>query len=165
MIPKKIFFTKGIGTDKDRRVSFENALKDAGIEKFNLVYVSSILPPNCEIIDKKEGLKKLKPGEIVYCVMAKNETNEANRTISASIGIAKAKKNKTHGYLAEYNSIDETEEKTGKDAEDIAARMLSDSLKERIHQSEFITSNISQSFKTTKKSIYATVVATAVFVP
>ena len=30
----------------------------------------------------------LKPGEIVFCVMARNATNEPNRLIAASIGCA-----------------------------------------------------------------------------
>ncbi|MGH2581963.1 MAG: pyruvoyl-dependent arginine decarboxylase, partial [Anaerolineales bacterium] len=47
MIPNRIFFTKGVGVHKDRLASFEAALRDAKIEKFNLVYVSSIFPPGC----------------------------------------------------------------------------------------------------------------------
>ena len=69
MVPSKIFMTKGIGVHKDRLSSFELALRDAGIEKFNLVTVSSILPPNCKIIPKDEGLTHLNPGEIVFCVI------------------------------------------------------------------------------------------------
>ena len=42
MTPKKIFFTKGVGVHKDKLSSFEVALRSAGIEKCNLVYVSSI---------------------------------------------------------------------------------------------------------------------------
>ena len=53
MIPKKIFFTKGVGVHKDRLTSFELALREAGVEKCNLVSVSSILPPNCMIIPKQ----------------------------------------------------------------------------------------------------------------
>jgi arginine decarboxylase len=76
MVPKKIFFTKGVGVHKDKLASFERALRNAGIEKFNLVYVSSIFPPNCDVVTKEEGLKLLAPGQIVFCVMARNETNE-----------------------------------------------------------------------------------------
>ena len=56
-IPNQMFFTKGVGIHKDRLASFEAALRDAGIEKSNLVYVSSIFPPNCKIISKdyKQG--------------------------------------------------------------------------------------------------------------
>ena len=44
-VPKAIFFTNGVGVHKDRLSSFELALRDAGIEKANLVTVSSIFPP------------------------------------------------------------------------------------------------------------------------
>ena len=47
-VPKKVFFTKGVGIHKDKLASFELALRNAGIEKCNLVTVSSILPPNCK---------------------------------------------------------------------------------------------------------------------
>lgn len=88
MIPAKIFFTKGVGVHKDRLASFELALRNAGIEKCNLVYVSSIFPPNCRMINKEEGLKLLKPGQITFCVMARSETSEPNRLVSAAIGVA-----------------------------------------------------------------------------
>ena len=88
LIPKKIFFTKGVGIHKDKLTSFELALRKAGIEKHNLVYVSHILPPNCKVITKNEGLKQIRPGQISFCIMAKNETNEPNRLVSAAIGVA-----------------------------------------------------------------------------
>ena len=56
MVATKLFFTKGVGVSKDKLASFELALRNAGIEKFNLVYVSSILPPQCKIVSKEEGL-------------------------------------------------------------------------------------------------------------
>jgi len=56
MVPTKMFFTKGVGVAKQQLMSFEMALRNAGIEKFNLVSVSSILPPACQRITKKKGL-------------------------------------------------------------------------------------------------------------
>jgi pyruvoyl-dependent arginine decarboxylase (PvlArgDC) len=47
-VPKAIFFTNGVGVHKDRLSSFELSLRDAGIEKANLVTVSSIFPPRCK---------------------------------------------------------------------------------------------------------------------
>ena len=44
MVPKRIFFTKGVGKHKERLTSFELALRDAGIAAQNLVRVSSIFP-------------------------------------------------------------------------------------------------------------------------
>ncbi|MGA1793552.1 MAG: pyruvoyl-dependent arginine decarboxylase, partial [Thermoplasmatota archaeon] len=47
--PKRLFLTKGVGRHREKLASFELALRDAGIEKFNLVHVSSIFPPGCKI--------------------------------------------------------------------------------------------------------------------
>src|SRR3989338_2518062 len=110
MIPKKVFFTNGVGRHKEKLASFELALRDAGIEKFNLVSVSSILPPNCKIITKEKGLDELKPGEVVHCVLARNETNENNRLIAVSIGCAIPADSNQYGYLSEHHGFGETEE-------------------------------------------------------
>ena len=53
-VPRKIFLTKGIGVHKEKLASFELALRDAGIAALNLITVSSILPPECEFVDKEE---------------------------------------------------------------------------------------------------------------
>ena len=87
--PKKMFFTKGVGVHKDKLAAFELALRNAGIEKHNLVTVSSIMPPNCQIVPKEKGEGMLYPGQIVFCVLARSETNEPNRLISAAIGVAR----------------------------------------------------------------------------
>src|SRR3989338_5244719 len=99
MIPKKMFFTKGVGRHKEYLQSFELALRDAGIEKFNLVSVSSIFPPNCKIISREQGLKYLEPGQIVFTVMSRNSTNEPNRLIASSIGVAIPADESNYGYL------------------------------------------------------------------
>ena len=39
MVPKRLFFTKGVGKHKERLTSFELALRDAGIAAQNLVRV------------------------------------------------------------------------------------------------------------------------------
>ena len=115
MIPTKMFFTKGVGVAKEQLMSLEMAFRDAGIEKFNLVTVSSILPPGCQRITKEKGLEMLKPGEVVFCVLARNSTNEPNRLIAASIGCAiPADKEQQYGYLSEHHPFGETDEKGGR---------------------------------------------------
>ncbi|MFH0969482.1 MAG: arginine decarboxylase, pyruvoyl-dependent [Patescibacteria group bacterium] len=180
MIPKKIFLTKGVGVHKDKLASFELALREAGIEKCNLVCVSSILPPNCKIISKNEGLKFLSPGEITYCVMARIEDNEPNRLISASVGLAKPKDDNHHGYLSEHHSFGEKGEKSGEYAEDLAATMLATTLgikfdpdtawKEREQEYKasghiFKTINVTQSAEVNKDGLWTSVIALAVFIP
>ena len=65
MVPKAVFFTKGVGVHKERLASFELALRTAGLAPCNLVLVSSIYPPGCKILPRDEGLKFLAPGEVV----------------------------------------------------------------------------------------------------
>ena len=180
MLPSKIFFTKGVGVHKDQLGSFEIALRDAGIEKCNLVNVSSIFPPNCKLISKSEGLLNLKAGEITFCVMAKKETKEPNRLICSSIGLAIPKQNNQYGYLSEHHPFGETAKKAGDYAEDLAATMLATTLgiefdpdkawdeRKQIYKASghiFKTSNITQSATGNKDGKWTTVVAAAVFVP
>src|SRR3989344_2794349 len=128
MVPEKYFLTKGVGVHKEYLTSFELALRDAGIAPFNLVTVSSIRPPGCKKILREEGLAILKPGEIVYTVMARNSTNEPNRLVAASIGLAIPADNGQHGYISEHHPFGETDEKAGEYAEDLAATMLATTL-------------------------------------
>src|SRR5436305_12113859 len=78
-VPKQLFFTKGVGTHREKLTSFELALRDAGIACYNLVRVSSIFPPHCDVVPIGEGLKQLQPGQIVHCVMSESATAEPNR--------------------------------------------------------------------------------------
>jgi len=177
-VPSKIFFTKGVGVHKDKLASFELALRDAGIEKCNLVTVSSILPPNCKMISKEEGIKLLKPGQITFCVMARNETNEPNRLISTAIGLAVPKDASNYGYLSEHHAFGEKGDKAGEYAEDLAATMLATTLgvefdsnknweeREQIYKASghiFKCQNICQSAEGNKDGLWTTVLALAVF--
>jgi len=128
LIAKEIFFTKGVGTHKDELQSFERALRDAGIEKCNLVTVSSIFPPLCKEISKEEGLKKLVPGGIVFCVMSRCCSDEHGRILSASVGCAIPADESTYGYISEHHAFGWTEKQTGDYAEDLAASMLASTL-------------------------------------
>ncbi|MFH1316492.1 MAG: arginine decarboxylase, pyruvoyl-dependent [Candidatus Woesearchaeota archaeon] len=177
MIAKKLFLTKGVGIHKDKLASFELALRNAGIEKCNLVYVSSILPPYCKIISKEKGLKLLQAGQITFCVMARIETNEPNRLITSSIGIAIPKDGNKYGYLSEHHSFGETMNKAGEYAEDLAATMLATTLgikfdpetawkeREQIYKASghiFKATNITQSAEANKDGLWTTVIAAAV---
>src|SRR6266446_3960278 len=63
-VPTKAFLTKGVGRHKEKLTSFEMALRDAHLANFNLVRVSSIFPPHCELVDREEGLSLMKPGQV-----------------------------------------------------------------------------------------------------
>ena len=123
-VPKAIFFTKGKGVHKDYLTSFELALRDAKISDLNLVTVSSIKPPQCKIISIQEGRKYLLPGQITFAVMARSSTNEPNRLIASSIGLAYPADNDQYGYLSEHHSTGETALKAGDYAEDMLWKCL-----------------------------------------
>jgi arginine decarboxylase len=175
-----MFLTRGVGVHKEKLTSFEEALRSAGIAYCNLVTVSSIFPPDCKIIPRKRGEQLLNPGEITFCVMARSETNERNRLISASIGLAIPSGRKlNYGYLSEHHAYGETDEEAGEYTEDLAAQMLATTLgikfdpnvawKEReqvfkMGRDIVRTQNITQS-AIGKPNLWTTVVACAVFIP
>ncbi len=123
-VPSRIFFTKGVGTHKHELRSFELALRDAGIEKCNLVHVSSILPPRCKIISRKQGQPLIQPGQITFAVTARLCTNEPHRLIAASIGVAQPAEEDAYGYLSEWYSYGQNETQAGNFSEELAASML-----------------------------------------
>ena len=127
-VPQRFFLTKGIGRHRDKLRSFELALKDAGISHLNLVKVSSILPPGCKKITKNRALKILKPGQITFCVMSECYTDEPNRLIAASVGLAIPADKTKYGYLSEYHAYGQNEKEAGDYAEDLAACMLAATL-------------------------------------
>ena len=178
MVPKRIFFTKGVGKHKHELQSFELALRNAGIEKCNLVNVSSIVPPKCKIISREKGVQALKPGAITYCVMSRNKTNEPNRLIGAAIGVATPKEKNTYGYVSEHHSFGEIAQKAGNHAEDLAATMLATTLglefdldkawderkQEYKMSGRFVrTQSIVQTAQGDKMGLWTTVIAAAVF--
>lgn len=126
-VPKECFFTKGVGRHTQKLMSFELALRDAGIEKQNLVRVSSIYPATCKIIPMKEGQAKLKPGQITFVVLAEAATDEPNRLICAGVGLA-IPKSHDHGYISEHHGFGMSEKRVEDLVEDLAATMLATTL-------------------------------------
>lgn len=176
-VPKKIFFTKGVGSHKAELHSFELALRSAGIEKCNLVQVSSIFPPGCKVVSRERGLKELQPGNITYCVMSRTCSNEPRRLIAASVGCAIPADTNAYGYISEHHAFGQTVREAGDYAEDLAAAMLASTLgidfdidaswdeKEEIFKISgkiVKTRNVTQS-AIVKNGGYTSVVAAAVF--
>lgn len=179
-VPTKIFFTKGVGRHKEYLNSFELALRSAGIERCNLVTVSSIYPVGCKRISKEDGLKEIAPGQITFCVMARNSTNEPNRLIAASLGAALPADASQYGYLSEHHPFGETEKNAGDYAEDLAAQMLATTLgvdfstdtdwneREQVFKMSgkiVRTFNITQSAEGERNGLWTTVIAAAVLLP
>jgi arginine decarboxylase len=128
MIPKRVFFTKGVGKHRNRLQSFELALRRAGIEQCNLVRVSSIVPPHCKIIPRSRGLEQLEPGQVTFVVLADASTNEPSRLVGAGVGLAQPGKGHQYGYISEHHGFGMTEGRLADLVEDMAATMLATTL-------------------------------------
>ena len=178
MIPDSAFITKGVGRHKEKLTSFEMALRNAGIAAYNLVTVSSIFPPHCKLISRRQGIKKLSPGQIVHVVMSENSTNEPNRLIAASAGLAIPNDQKFHGYISEHHSFGQKGKVAGEYAEDLAAFMLATTLGApfdpdksydeqkdiwKISGHQVKSRNITQTAVGDKSGLWTTVVAAVVF--
>lgn len=128
LVPQEIFFTRGVGRHSTRLQSFELALRQAGIERGNLVRVSSILPPGCRIIPRSKGITKLRAGAITFVVLAEASTDEPSRLVGAGIGLAQPADQDQYGYISEHHGVGMNEDRLGDLVEDMAANMLATTL-------------------------------------
>lgn len=178
-VPKIMFLTKGKGIHKDALTSFELALRNAEIADLNLVSVSSIKPAKCKIVSRHEGRKYLLPGQIVFSVMARSSTNEPNRLIAASVGLARPSDDTKYGYLSEHHSTGETGQKAGDYAEDMAMEMLATTIglpsdptltwdqneeQWKLSGKIYKTQNFTQSAEGNKDGMWTTVISAAVLI-
>ena len=173
-----MFFTKGVGYHKNKLQSFELALRDAGVETCNLVTVSSIFPPDCRIVSREAGMKELNPGQITFCVMARESTSEPNRLVCAAIGLAQPKNKAQYGYISEHHGFGENQKRAKDFAEDLAATMLGSTLGIEVDPNvawderknvykidgkrQFVSRSIAQTARGHKDGLWTTVVAMAV---
>jgi arginine decarboxylase len=153
-VPDKIFLTRGAGRHKEKLTSFELALRAAG-----------------------RGASMLRPGEIVYCVLSTNHTDEQSRLVGSAIGVAIPTDRKRYGYISEHHAYGKRQEELGDYTEDLAATMLASTLgieidltrawNERKQEWKIAgqivrTTNITQT-ALGKDGMWTTVVAAAVF--
>ena len=178
-VPAELFFTKGVGKHREKLTSFELALRSAGIAACNLVRVSSIFPPGCRILSRRQGMRRLKPGQVTFVVMSETATREPHRLIAATVGVAIPRDKELFGYLSEHHSFGENEKTAGDYAEDLAAEMLATTLgldfdpdkswdekREVYRLSNKIvrTQNVTQTAVGSKTGLWTTVIAAAVII-
>ena len=103
LVPRGVFLTKGVGVHSERLNSFEEALRVARISSLNLVTVSSIVPPNCRLLDIEEGLRLLTPGQLTFTVMSRGDCDEEGRLLSAAVAILLPEDPHDYGYISEFH--------------------------------------------------------------
>lgn len=117
------------------------------------------------------------PGQICYCVMARADTNEHDRLIASSVGVAIPKDKDKWGYLSEVHEYGMDSREAADMAEDLAAAMLGTTLgmeldpdkawseRSQVYKSSGLivrTTNVTQTAKG-KNGLWTTTVAIAMF--
>ena len=104
LVPSKFFITHSSAVSPVSDLNaFDLALFEAGIEELNLVAVSSVIPPEAEMVE----YRRVPMGAVTHCVLAQMRGCGGD-VISA--GIAYTKRKDGHGgYVAEGHSFGDGE--------------------------------------------------------
>ena len=80
-----ISLSSGIGHGPTKLAAFDSALRQAGVANYNLLPLSSILPPGSEIIESNNAIHG-EWGDRLYVVMAEERIDTPNAEAWAGIG-------------------------------------------------------------------------------
>lgn len=78
--------TYGKGRAFTEKAAFDKALYDAGIGHYNLVELSSVIPPNTSVIVEKKGFEEGKVGDKLYLVISKATEHVEGKEAWAGLG-------------------------------------------------------------------------------
>lgn len=103
-----IYVTSGIGEGKTPLSAFDAALKDAGVHNFNLIILSSVIPPKSVIKLRKFKAKSEDWGSKLYVVKAEIRSRQSGMYIGAALGWYQIEDGR--GVFVEHEEIGETRE-------------------------------------------------------
>lgn len=103
-----IYVTSGIGEGKTPLSAFDAALKNAGVHNFNLIILSSVIPPKSVIKLRKFKAKLEDWGSKLYVVKAEIRSRQSGMHIGSALGWYQMKDGK--GVFVEHEAIGETKE-------------------------------------------------------
>jgi arginine decarboxylase len=110
-------------------------MRQAGVAQCNLVKVSSILPPATQIITREEGVRLLRPGNVVFAVIAQAETNEPHQRIAPAIAWANPERRGVPGFIAEIEedlAKGKTEQTAADEVGEEAITIVAEALRVRV---------------------------------
>lgn len=100
-VPRRVFFTCGVGRHEQERVATQHAMQAAGIPRVNLVKISSVMAPGCQIISRQEGIRLLRSGAVAYAVIAQGMTKEPHQRVTPALAWSKPDDENETGFIAE----------------------------------------------------------------
>lgn len=108
-LPKKYIIRSSVGKSKHPLVAFDDALLRAGVGNYNLIKVSSILPPACILKDEIT----LARGALLPSAYAAIFSADVGTTISAAVAVGIPENSTDNGVIMEHSAVarkEETEE-------------------------------------------------------
>lgn len=136
-IPTTYFVTTGTGEsdqgippDPYETFSYDLALLDAGIENFNVVFYTSVLPPESNEIPIEAAADRFHHGAVLESIMAR-AGGEKGDTVAAGVGrvwAIDAEGNAIGGFAAEYERVYAQQEVDADTARKDAIKQLTASL-------------------------------------
>lgn len=127
-----ITITSGVGFGKTLLSAFDGALKDAGVHNYNLLCLSSIIPPQSKIKIAKYKSEQNDYGNRLYVVKADMRSRESGKYIGAAIGWYQLPDGR--GVFVEHEEIGETKSSVESNLTEDVRKSLSDLCKIRNYQ-------------------------------
>lgn len=95
----------GVGTGRTALSAFDAALRDAGVADFNLVRLSSVIPPHSRVIDV-HGRHQLTGGhgDLLYCVYAVDVATQPDESVWAGVAWSLARDGCGAGLFVEHTA-------------------------------------------------------------
>jgi arginine decarboxylase len=153
-IPYEYFITTGKGESNAgseglpyETGSYDAALNDAGIQNANIIEYTSVIPTEAKEISIKEGLSRIKWGEVLETIKAQNNGSR-NSNISAAVMVTTVHdpNGKNYGgFACEYSGSG-----TRKEAEDSLLFSISDMILRRGYGKIIGTPKLYKDLKTDK---------------
>ena len=81
-----IHLSAGSGTGPTELAAFDAALMDAGVANYNLLYLSSVIPPNSRIVCNRHVTPPHEYGQRLYVVLAQMRQSQPGGQAHAGIG-------------------------------------------------------------------------------
>ena len=113
----KVSLTKGASEGPTKLNAFDNALLEAKIGNVNLIAVSSMLPPNTQLVEMPE----LEPGEMTNCVLSHQYSENPGDEITAIISYCQAEE---MGCVIEASGINRSLKELKEEAKFMAEYMM-----------------------------------------
>lgn len=133
----KVSLTKGASEGPTKLNAFDNALLDAKIGNVNLIPVSSMLPPDTELVE----MPLLEPGEMTNCVLSHQYSDNPGDEIAAVIAFCMAEE---MGCVIETKGINRSIDELRSEAKFMAEYMMEKRELEIIDYKEIIQTHTVQ---------------------